>query len=145
MLVCGWFLCFLVILGSCDFFCVFCVLCVRVGARVFFFFGCFFVSSFLPVLHFRFQVFVCVPRVLCACVCVLLRLAELRGREYALHGKVYQSQISKAFFGTFSKPTLLYSSAVGGGWHAVLHFVPTFCKRFFPFHEKCMYVACLFP
>jgi hypothetical protein len=125
-------------------FCVCVCVCGRARARGFCF-GYFFIASFLPVLHFRFQVFVCVPRVLCAYVCVLLRLAELRGREYALHGKVYQSQISKAIFGTFSKPALPYSSAVGGGWNTVLHFVPTFCKRFFPFHEKCMYVACLFP
>ncbi len=127
-------------------FCVFCVVCVCVWARARYVLGIFSSPRFFCqfcILGSKF--FVCVPRVLCACVCVLLRLAELRGREYALHGKVYQSQISKALFGTFSKPALPYSSAVGGGWNTVLHFVPTFCKRFFPFHEKCMCVACLFP
>jgi hypothetical protein len=112
--------------------------CVCGRARVLFWVF-FFISSFLPVLHFRFQVFVGVPRVLCACVCVLLRLAELRGREYALHGKVYQSQISKAHFGTFSKPTLPYSSAVGGGWNTVLHFVSVFSLFM---KNVCMWHVC---
>lgn len=112
------------ILGFCDFFLCFVCVCVCGRPRAFFVLGIFSSPRFWPVLHFRFQVFVCVPRVLCACVCVLLRLAELRGREYALHGKVYQSQISKALFGTFSKPNLPYSSAVGGG----LEYCPTFCS-----------------
>ncbi len=118
-------------------FCVLCVSCCVCG-RARFVLGIFSSPRFFQfcIVGSKF-LFVC--QGFCVHVCVLSRLAELRGREYALHGKVYQSQISKALFGTFSKPALPYFSAVGGGWNTVLHFVSVFSLFM---KNVCMWHVC---